>query len=263
MGSLQCSLHFDWRICSAAISLDQRQGCLQIGISIVEHPRFELVRSRVQGGDLLDWTSDKGIQMDAFIQRIDALSTMGCAFRDVIRHPSLHWPPILGHPPSVAVCQWGRLTNSQTYPLTLCRPVHGSCKNVADQGFLLGRYTVLLSNFRRYFKLASYISTHTTESIVIAMGVPSLRVSATKLLGLIGDLLPPPVCATTMLASFFAPSRFCSWDACTPNAYSCAVLKPQILNPAGAVLADLDGENPSDMLQSRYLQLSCPELLIF
>lgn len=31
----------------------------------------------VQGGDLLDWTSDKGIQMDAFIQRIDALSTMG------------------------------------------------------------------------------------------------------------------------------------------------------------------------------------------
>jgi hypothetical protein len=31
-----------------------------------------------QGGDLLDWTSDKGIQMDAFIQRIDALSTMGC-----------------------------------------------------------------------------------------------------------------------------------------------------------------------------------------
>ncbi len=33
----------------------------------------------LQGGDLLDWTSDKGIQMDAFIQRIDALSTMGCA----------------------------------------------------------------------------------------------------------------------------------------------------------------------------------------
>ena len=33
----------------------------------------------LQGGDLLDWTSDKGIQMDGFIQRIDALSTMGCA----------------------------------------------------------------------------------------------------------------------------------------------------------------------------------------
>ena len=40
------------------------------------------------------------------------------------------------------------------------------------------RYTVLLSNFRRYFKLASYISTHTNQSIVIAMGVPSLRVRA-------------------------------------------------------------------------------------
>ena len=40
------------------------------------------------------------------------------------------------------------------------------------------RYTVLLSNFRRYFKLASYISTHTNQSIVIAMGVPSLRVGA-------------------------------------------------------------------------------------
>jgi hypothetical protein len=70
-------------------------------------------RDMMEGGDLLDWTSDKGIQMDAFIQRIDALSTMG--------------------------------------------------------------YTVLLSNFRRYFKLASYISTHTNQSIVIAMGVPSLR----------------------------------------------------------------------------------------
>jgi hypothetical protein len=70
-------------------------------------------RDMMEGGDLLDWTSDKGIQMDAFIQRIDALSTMG--------------------------------------------------------------YTVLLSNFRRYFKLASYISTHTGESIVITMGVPSLR----------------------------------------------------------------------------------------
>ena len=37
---------------------------------------------------------------------------------------------------------------------------------------------MLLSNFRRYFKLASYISTHTNQSIVIAMGVPSLRVGA-------------------------------------------------------------------------------------
>lgn len=36
-------------------------------------------RDMMEGGDLLDWTSDKGIQMDAFIQRIDALSTMGCA----------------------------------------------------------------------------------------------------------------------------------------------------------------------------------------
>jgi len=70
-------------------------------------------RDMMEGGDLLDWTSDKGIQMEAFIQRIDALSTMG--------------------------------------------------------------YTVLLSSFRRYFKLAGYLSTHTTESIVIAMGVPSLR----------------------------------------------------------------------------------------
>lgn len=39
------------------------------------------------------------------------------------------------------------------------------------------RYTVLLSSFRRYFKLASYLSTHTAESIVIAMGVPSLKAS--------------------------------------------------------------------------------------
>lgn len=70
-------------------------------------------RDMMEGGDLLDWTSDKGIQMDAFIQRIDALSTMG--------------------------------------------------------------YTVLLSSFRRYFKLASYLSTHTNGSIVIAMGVPSLK----------------------------------------------------------------------------------------
>ena len=38
-------------------------------------------------------------------------------------------------------------------------------------------YTVLVSNFRRYFKLASYVSTFTDRSIVIAMGIPSLKVS--------------------------------------------------------------------------------------
>ena len=37
-------------------------------------------------------------------------------------------------------------------------------------------YTVLVSNFRRYFKLASYVSTFTDRSIVIAMGIPSLKV---------------------------------------------------------------------------------------
>ena len=67
-----------------------------------------------QGGDLLDWTSDSGIQEAAFIQRIEALSTMG--------------------------------------------------------------YSVLLSNYRRYFKLAAYLSTFTKESIVIALGLPSLVV---------------------------------------------------------------------------------------
>ncbi len=36
---------------------------------------------------------------------------------------------------------------------------------------------VLVSNFRRYFKLASYVSTFTDRSIVIAMGVPSLKAS--------------------------------------------------------------------------------------
>jgi hypothetical protein len=63
---------------------------------------------------MLDWTSDNGIQEDVFLQRIEALSTMG--------------------------------------------------------------YSVLLSNYRRYFKLAAYLSTFTHESIVIAMGAPSLQV---------------------------------------------------------------------------------------
>lgn len=70
----------------------------------------------VQGGDLLDWTNrDGGIQEESFIQRIEALSTMG--------------------------------------------------------------YSVLLSNYRRYFSLASYLSTFSKESIVISMGIPSVRVS--------------------------------------------------------------------------------------
>ena len=69
----------------------------------------------LQGGDLLDWTSDVGIQEDAFIQRIEALSTMG--------------------------------------------------------------YSVLISNMQRYFECAAYLSTFTRESIVIALGVPSLQVS--------------------------------------------------------------------------------------
>ena len=37
-------------------------------------------------------------------------------------------------------------------------------------------YSVLLSNYRRYFKLAAYLSTFTQESIVIALGLPSLVV---------------------------------------------------------------------------------------
>jgi len=70
-------------------------------------------RDMMEGGDLLDWTSNSGIQEDAFLQRIDALATMG--------------------------------------------------------------YTVMISNYRRYFKLAAYLSTFTQEPIVIAMGVPTLR----------------------------------------------------------------------------------------
>ena len=37
-------------------------------------------------------------------------------------------------------------------------------------------YSVLLSNYRRYFSLASYLSTFSKESIVISMGIPSVRV---------------------------------------------------------------------------------------
>ena len=77
-------------------------------------PRLIASMYACQGGDLLDWTSDSGIQEAAFIQRIEALSTMG--------------------------------------------------------------YSVLLSNYRRYFKLAAYLSTFTKESIVIALGLPSLVV---------------------------------------------------------------------------------------
>lgn len=71
-------------------------------------------RDMMEGGDLLDWTNrDGGIQEESFIQRIEALSTMG--------------------------------------------------------------YSVLLSNYRRYFSLASYLSTFSKESIVISMGIPSVR----------------------------------------------------------------------------------------
>ena len=66
-----------------------------------------------QGGDLLDWTSNNGIQEDAFIHRMEALSTMG--------------------------------------------------------------YSVMLSNFRRFFSLAAYVSVFTRQSIVLAMGIPSLK----------------------------------------------------------------------------------------
>lgn len=70
----------------------------------------------LQGGDLLDWTSNSGIQEGAFIQTIEALSTLG--------------------------------------------------------------YTVMVSNQGRYFRLADYLSSFTQKSIVIAMGIPALRVRA-------------------------------------------------------------------------------------
>ena len=37
-------------------------------------------------------------------------------------------------------------------------------------------YSVLLSNYRRYFKVANYLATFTRESIVIALGLPGLVV---------------------------------------------------------------------------------------
>ncbi len=43
-------------------------------------------------------------------------------------------------------------------------------------------YSVLLSNYRRYFKLAAYLSTFTQESIVIALGLPSLVVRPASVL---------------------------------------------------------------------------------
>lgn len=43
-------------------------------------------------------------------------------------------------------------------------------------------YSVLLSNYRRYFSLASYLSTFSKESIVISMGIPSVRVRQLLLL---------------------------------------------------------------------------------
>jgi hypothetical protein len=82
-----------------------------------------------QGGDMLDWTSDNGIREDVFLQRIEALSTLG--------------------------------------------------------------YSVLLSNYRRYFKLAAYLSTFTQEPIVIAMGVPSLKVAPTVSLGVLFECNEP------------------------------------------------------------------------
>lgn len=66
-----------------------------------------------QGGDMLDWTSNSGIQEGAFIQTIEALSTLG--------------------------------------------------------------YVVMVSNQGRYFRLASYLSSFTQKSIVIAMGIPALK----------------------------------------------------------------------------------------
>ena len=91
-----CGVHDLLLLCTAAADPNAVCGCLQ-------------------GGDLLDWTNrDGGIQEESFIQRIEALSTMG--------------------------------------------------------------YSVLLSNYRRYFSLASYLSTFSKESIVISMGIPSVRV---------------------------------------------------------------------------------------
>lgn len=92
------------------------QGPVGLHVCLVASDDLRLGRLSLQGGDLLDWTTDHGIQEDAFIQRIEALSTMG--------------------------------------------------------------YSVLLSNYRRYFKLASYLATFSRESIVIAMGLPSLIVRA-------------------------------------------------------------------------------------
>ena len=87
---------------------------------------------------MLDWTTDHGIQEDAFIQRIEALSTMG--------------------------------------------------------------YSVLLSNYRRYFKLATYLATFTRESIVIAMGLPSL---------IVRDSSPPNTTVMDPLTYMSTQSRTC------------------------------------------------------
>jgi hypothetical protein len=72
-------------------------------------------------------------------------------------------------------------------------------------------YTVLVSNFRRYFKLASYVSTFTDRSIVIAMGVPSLKVSPVHI------SMPMPARWVARMPSVFASSGGCV--ECTHTVY--------------------------------------------
>ncbi len=74
--------------------------------------------------------------------------------------------------PCPSSSRFGNLLSSFRMPVPHVkrRPHRRAC--VCLQG-----YSVLLSNYRRYFSLAGYLSTFTRESIVIAMGIPSLAVS--------------------------------------------------------------------------------------
>lgn len=150
----------------------------------------------LQGGDLLDWTTrDGGIQEAAFLQRIEALSTMvshvdcrwlvgvnalaqpapqhGCSASSFLHIVSrVSQPNPLQIKPCPSSSRLGILLSSLRMPVPHVkrRPHRRAC--VCLQG-----YSVLLSNYRRYFSLAGYLSTFTRESIVIAMGIPSLAVS--------------------------------------------------------------------------------------
>ena len=108
-------------------------------------------------------------------------------------------------------------------------------------------YSVLLSNYRRYFKVANYLATFTRESIVIALGLPSLVVRTR----LSAELFRMPTMMQATPWNVSPLAEVCSAQSCPCE---CGVIYSLVLQVISGEVVSLKVELLAGAVQGEALQ---------